>query len=122
MCLGTFLTIWGHHTLPFAYQWIAINFSCFIYVILKLAISLKAFIANLIQTEMKNLILFKYKEIIYHMIALLLYVLNMQENSRFSLRGMLQQKNNSPTSLHWPCMYMPLSSNIHPVILNITER
>ena len=85
MCLDLFPTFWEHHTLPFAYHWIAINFNCFIYVILKIAISSKAFLANLIQADIKNLILSKYIETIYHMIALLLYVLNMQENSRFSL-------------------------------------
>ena len=36
--------------------------------------------------------------------------------------GMLQQKNNSPKSLHWPCIYMLLLSNNHSVILKITEQ
>ena len=36
-----------------------------------------------ILADMNNVILIKYTQIIYHMKALLLYVLNMQENSRF---------------------------------------
>ena len=52
---------------------------------------------------MRNLILSKYVEIIYHMIALLLYVLNMQENSRFSLgEGCYNRTSNFATGKALP--------------------